>query len=260
MKLSIIIVNYNVSNLLKEAINSLRNACIEFEYEIIVIDNNSKDDSKEMIKREFPSVFLIENIINVGFSKANNQGIAISSGEYLLVINPDTVTEKTTISKVIDFMDSRLDVGGLTVKMANGKGKYLKESKRGLPTPWASFNKLVGLSKVFPKSKIFNQYYAGHINENENSEIDILPGAFMFLRKQAIDIIGGFDEDFFMYGEDIDLSYRLKLAGFKNYYFPEASIIHFKGQSTNKLSLLYIRSFYGAMFIFANKYFLKLNK
>lgn len=247
-------------DLLRQAIDSIIAASVGFNYEIIVVDNNSKDQSKEMVRLNYPEIYLIENEHNVGFSKANNQGIHIAKGEYLLVINPDTITSKDTIHKIIDFMDNHPDAGSLGVRMINGQGKYLKESKRGLPTPWASFTKFTGLYKLFSTSKFWNQYYAGHIDENEISKVDILAGAFMLLRSAAIKVTGGFDERFFMYGEDIDLSYRLKLAGFNNYYYPKTYIIHFKGQSIKKFSLRYVRSFYGAMFIFANKYFLRFNK
>lgn len=260
MKLSVIIVSYNVRDLLRQAIDSIIIASKGFHYEIIVIDNNSKDDTGKMIKLNYPKINLIENENNLGFSKANNQAIEIAKGEYLLIINPDTITSKDTIHKIIHFMDNHPDAGGLGVRMIDGQGKYLKESKRGFPTPWASFTKFTGLYKLFSTSKFWNQYYAGHVGEDENSKVDILAGAFMFLRSTAIKSTGGFDERFFMYGEDIDLSYRLKLAGYNNYYFPETYIIHFKGQSTKKMSIRYIRSFYGAMFIFFNKYFLRLYK
>jgi GT2 family glycosyltransferase len=257
LKISIIIVSYNVRDLLQQALDSLIDACKDLEYEIFVVDNFSKDQTVEMIIEKYPSVKLIANKINVGFSKANNQAILKASGEYILLINPDTITSKDTINECINFMDFHLDAGGLGVRMINAQGKYLPESKRGLPTPWASLTKFMGLAKLFPNSKVFSRYYMGWIGEKQTSEIEILAGAFMLLRHKALKKIGLLDESFFMYGEDIDLSYRLTLAGYKNYYLPSTYIIHFKGQSTKKLSWRYIQSFYGAMFIFVRKYFLK---
>jgi GT2 family glycosyltransferase len=256
LKLSIIIVSYNVRDLLQQALDSLIDAAFGLDYEIFVVDNHSKDATIEMVKEKYPEVKLIINQKNAGFSVANNQAIALAKGEYVLVINPDTITSVDTLQKSISFMDNHLDTGGLGVRMINAQGKYLPESKRGLPTIWVSFCKFLGLHLAFPQSKIFNKYYMGWINEYETAEIDILAGAFMLLRKQSLEKIGYFDEAFFMYGEDVDLSYRLKLAGFKNYYYPETYIIHFKGQSTRKFSFRYIKSFYGAMFIFVKKHFL----
>nr|MBC7611422.1 glycosyltransferase family 2 protein [Pseudopedobacter sp.] len=257
MELSIVIVSYNVRDLLQQALDSLMDAAEDFKYEIFVVDNASKDHTVEMVQEKYPHIHLIVNPKNIGFSRANNQAILKSNGKYILVINPDTITSVDTIHKVIKFMKLHDDAGGLGVRMINGQGRFLKESKRGLPTPWAVFSKFVGLSKIFPTSKLFNRYHLGWIDEYRTSEIEVLAGAFMLLRKKALDKVGLFDETFFMYGEDIDLSYRLSLAGYKNYYFPETYIIHFKGQSTKKLSLRYIQSFYGAMFIFVRKYFLK---
>ncbi len=257
MKISIIIVSYNVRDLLQQALDSLIDASKDLEFEILVVDNCSKDHTVEMILEKYPSVKLIANKINIGFSKANNQAILKASGEYILLINPDTITSKDTIKKSINFMDHHSDAGGLGVRMINAQGKYLPESKRGLPTPWASITKFIGLAKLFPTSKVFSRYYMGWIDEGQTSEIEILAGAFMLLRHNALKKIGLLDESFFMYGEDIDLSYRLTLAGYKNYYLPSTYIIHFKGQSTRKLSWRYIQSFYGAMFIFVRKYFLK---
>ncbi|TKB97861.1 glycosyltransferase family 2 protein [Pedobacter cryophilus] len=257
MKLSIIIVSYNVRDLLQQALDSLIDSAEGFEYEIFVVDNASKDQTVEMIEAKYPTIKLIANQKNIGFSKANNQAILMAKGEYILVINPDTITSADTIPKVLSFMDTKEQAGGLGVRMINAQGKYLKESKRGLPTPWAAFTKFSGVSKVLPKSKFLNRYYMGWINEFETAEIEVLAGAFMLLRSKALKKTGLFDESFFMYGEDIDLSYRLTLAGYKNYYYSDTYIIHFKGQSTRKLSWRYIQSFYGAMYIFVRKYFLK---
>lgn len=223
--------------------------------EIIVVDNNSVDGSVEMLHEKFPDVFLIANQKNTGFAVANNQGIKIARGEYILLLNPDTVVEEDTFEQVLAFMDTCPQAGGLGVKMYDGKGVFLPESKRGLPTPWVAFCKMTGLSSLLPHSKLFNYYYMGHLSPNQTHEIDILSGAFMLLRKKVLDEIGLLDEAFFMYGEDIDLSYRILLAGYKNYYYPHTRIIHYKGESTKKGSLNYVRVFYNAMLIFAHKHF-----
>ncbi|WP_083852700.1 glycosyltransferase family 2 protein [Pedobacter arcticus] len=257
MKLSIIIVSYNVKDLLKQAIDSLFVASATIDTEFFVVDNASKDGTVDFVKQAYPTINLIANTKNLGFSVANNQALSRAKGEYVLVINPDTITQPNTLLKAIDFLDSHADAGSLGVRILDGNGKFLPESKRGLPTPWVSFCKLSGLYRLFPKSKMFNRYYMGWVNEFKTQEVAVLTGAFMLLRKNVLEKIGLFDEHFFMYGEDVDLSYRLTLAGYKNYYFPEVYITHFKGQSTHKLSVRYIKSFYGSMFIFAKKYFLK---
>ena len=213
------------------------------------------DGSVEMIKEKFPQVKIIENKDNKGFSKANNQAIKIAKGEYVLLLNPDTVVEEDTFKKVIAFMDAHPGAGGLGVHMIDGKGNFLPESKRGLPTPSVAFYKIFGLSALFPKSKIFGKYHLGFLDKNKTAEVDVLSGAFMLLRKTALDKTGLLDETFFMYGEDIDISYRIIKAGYKNYYFPETRIIHYKGESTKKSSVNYVMVFYKAMMIFAFKHF-----
>ncbi len=255
MKLSIIIVNYNVQNFLEQCLHSVKAACKDIDAEIFVVDNQSVDGSVGMLKSKFSEVHLIENAENVGFSKANNQAIRLAKGEYVLLLNPDTIVEVDTFSKCLAFMDAHPEAGGLGVKMIDGKGRYLPESKRGLPTPEVSFYKISGLIKLFPRSKRFARYYMGNLNENETHSIDVLAGAFMLLRKSVLDKIGLLDEQFFMYGEDIDLSYRICLAGYKNYYFPETRIIHYKGESTKKGSINYVVVFYKAMQIFMEKHF-----
>lgn len=255
MKLSIIIVNYNVKHFLEQCLISVFNAIQGIEAEVIVVDNNSVDGSLQMIKEKFSNLVLISNKDNRGFSKANNQGINISKGEYILLLNPDTIVEEDTFSRCISFMDEHPDAGGLGVKMLDGKGRFLPESKRGLPTPSAAFYKMFGISKIFPHSKKFSSYHQGHLGENEIHSVEVLSGAFMFLRKKALDKVGLLDEDFFMYGEDIDLSYRILQGGYKNYYFPETRIIHYKGESTKKNSVNYVYVFYNAMVIFAKKHY-----
>jgi len=259
IKLSIIIVNYNVKHFLEQCLISVFKALGDIPSEVFVVDNNSVDGSCALVKERFPNVTLIENKKNHGFSYANNQAIKKANGEYILLLNPDTVVEEDTFSKCLNFMDTHPDAGGLSVKMIDGKGRFLPESKRALPTPEVAFYKIFGLSKLFPHSKKFARYHLGHLKDNEINEIEILPGAFMFLRKKALDKAGLLDETFFMYGEDIDLSYRITLSGFKNYYYPETTIIHYKGESTKKGSLNYVFVFYQAMIIFANKHFSKKN-
>ena len=255
MKLSVIIVNYNVKFFLEQALHSVRRACSEIDAEIFVVDNHSVDGSVEMVQSHFPDVKLIANTENFGFSKANNQGIRAATGEYILLLNPDTVVEEDTFSKVIFFMDKTRDAGAVGVKMIDGKGQFLPESKRGLPTPKVAFYKIFGLSKLFPRSKIFGRYHLGYLDKNTTHAVDVLAGAFMMLRKTVLDEIGLLDEAFFMYGEDIDLSYRVTKAGYKNYYFPHATIIHYKGESTKKTSVNYVFVFYNAMVIFARKHY-----
>ena len=255
MKLSVIIVNYNVSAFLEQALASAVKAMRGIDGEIFVVDNHSVDNSVAMVKSKFPQVKLIENQDNVGFAKANNQAIRISSGEYVLLLNPDTLVEEDTFEKCIRFMDETPDCGGLGVKMVDGQGRFLPESKRGIPYPKSSFYKLFGLSKLFPKSKKFGAYHATYIGEDETHEVEVLSGAFMMMRKSVLDKVGLLDEDYFMYGEDIDLSYRILKGGYKNYYFPQTRIIHYKGESTKKGSLNYVYVFYKAMQIFAKKHF-----
>jgi len=259
MKLSIIIVNYNVKYFLEQCLLSVRKAVEGMDAEVFVVDNNSVDSSVSMIEEKFPEVELIANKDNRGFSSANNQAIEIAKGEYILLLNPDTIVEEDTFSKVVGFMDEHPDAGGLGVKMVDGKGKFLPESKRGLPTPAVAFYKIFGLSKLFPKSKKFGQYHLGYLDKDKVHEVEILSGAFMLLRKEVLDQIGSLDEAFFMYGEDIDLSYRIVKAGYKNYYYPETRIIHYKGESTKKTSVNYVKVFYNAMVIFARKHFSQKN-
>ena len=259
MKLSVIIVNYNVEYFLEQCLYSVRKAMQHVDGEVFVVDNNSTDGSNRMVQRKFSEVHLVENKENLGFSKANNQGIRMSGGEYVLLLNPDTVVEDDTFSSIVQFMDDHPDAGALGVKMVDGAGNFLPESKRGLPTPGTAFYKITGISKLFPKSKRFNKYHLGFLDENETHEVEILAGAFMLLRKTVLDEIGLLDETFFMYGEDIDLSYRVIKAGYKNYYFPKTRIIHYKGESTKKSSVNYVLVFYNAMVIFAKKHFSNKN-
>ncbi len=232
---------------------SIYKSDFEGDYEVIVVDNDSVDGSQEMIRQEFPHVHLIANKQNVGFSKANNQGIAKANYQYTLILNPDTIIQEDTLSACAKFMDATPDAGALGVKMVDGSGSYLPESKRGFPTPMSSFFKMSGLSRIFSKSKFFNSYYLGHLSAEHTQVVEVLTGAFSFMRTDLLKKIGGFDEDYFMYGEDIELSFQVSEEGYKSYYFPETQIIHFKGESTKKLSSSYVKNFYGAMSIYAGK-------
>ncbi len=259
MKLSIVIVNYNVRHFLEQCLHSVLKACEGIESEVFVVDNNSKDDSCEMVRSIFPSVKLIANKDNPGFSIANNQAIRIAKGEYILILNPDTLVGEDTFHTCISYMDSRPNAGALGIKMVDGKGIFLPESKRGLPTPKVAFYKIFGLSNLFKNSEKYGKYHLSYLDKNENHEVEILSGAFMFMRKTALDKSGLLDETFFMYGEDIDLSYRIELAGYKNHYLADSQIIHYKGESTKKGSINYVFVFYEAMIIFAKKHFGKQN-
>ncbi|MBC8083033.1 MAG: glycosyltransferase, partial [Hymenobacter sp.] len=257
MKLSVVIVNYNVCYFLEQALLSVRRAVEKLgqPVEVFVVDNNSVDGSVAMVRARFGEVILIENHDNPGFSKANNQALRLATGEYQLLLNPDTVVEEDTFRACCEFMDQHPNAGGLGVKMLDGQGKFLPESKRGLPTPWVAFYKIFGLARLFPKSRRFGRYHLGFLDKDQSHEIEVLSGAFMLMRRTTLSQVGLLDEDYFMYGEDIDLSYRITRGGWKNYYFPGTRIIHYKGESTKRTSVNYVFVFYRAMVIFARKHF-----
>jgi GT2 family glycosyltransferase len=245
-------VNYNSKLLLEQCLVSIKKSAINSE--IIVVDNGSSDGSKEYLPEKFPDVKFIFNDNNAGFAKACNQGFKISSGRYVLFLNPDTILSETSLKDCISFFETHPDAGAIGVRMVDSKGNYLKESKRGSPSPATSFYKLFGLTSIFPTSKTFAKYYQGHFPEKENNPVEVLSGAFMMRRKVAFEKVNGFDEDFFMYGEDIDLSVRINQAGYKNYYLGNISITHLKGGST-KYNSKYINDFYGAMKLFVKKHY-----
>lgn len=247
MKLSIIILNYNVRYFLELCIKSVQEAIQNIDAEIIVVDNNSEDDSCEMVKTLFPKVNLIENKTNFGFSKGNNIGALQAKGEYLCILNPDTVVAEDVFLKILNFSETKKNLGIVGCKLINGAGDFLPESKRNIPYVKAAFKKLLG-NPV--------DYYANHLHENESGEVDVLVGAFMFMKNEVYKDVKGFDEDYFMYGEDIDISYKCIKSGYKNYYFGETAIIHFKGESTLR-DKFYARRFYSAMQIFYKKHFKK---
>ncbi len=253
MELSVIIVSFNVRDFLKQCLLSVIKASESIESEIFVVDNNSTDDSCDMVLKEFPEINLIRNRVNSGFSAANNQGITLSQGRFVLLLNPDTIVEKDTFSKCISFMLKHTDAGATGVRMINGENRFLPESKRALPDPKTAFFKVFGLSYLFSSSRILNRYYLSQIDSNETSRVEVISGAFMFLRREALEKAGFLDENFFMYGEDIDLSYRLLQNGFSNYYYPGTQIIHYKGKSTSRKNFKDIRYFYKAMRIYVRK-------
>ncbi len=259
MKLTVVIVNYNVEHFLEQCLRSVEKAAKHTSTEVWVVDNNSVDGSCEMVKAKFPWVKLVESKKNLGFSKGNNLAMKDAKGEYVLLLNPDTIVEEDTFSKIVQFMDEHPDAGGLGVHMVDGQGNFLPESKRGLPTPSVAFYKIFGLARLFPRSKKFGKYHLGYLSKDKTHEVEILSGAFMLLRKTVLDKIGLLDETFFMYGEDIDLSYRIVKAGYKNYYYANTNIIHYKGESTKKSSVNYVFVFYRAMIIFAKKHFSQKN-
>ena len=254
MQLSIVIVSYNTKNLLEQCLLSLKKAIGIINSEIIVIDNYSTDGSREFLQTKFTNSKLILNDENSGFAKACNQGFKISAGNYILFLNPDTILSENSLRDCISFFETHPDVGAIGVRMQDEKGKFLKESKRGLPTPSVSFYKLFGLTTIFPGSKTFANYYQGHLPENENNSVEVLSGAFMMIRREVFEKINGFDEDFFMYGEDIDLSVRIIQLGYKNYYLGKVSVTHLKGGSTT-YNYKYVRDFYGAMKLFVKKHY-----
>ena len=254
MKLSVIIVNYKVKHYLEQCLRSVAEASRGIAVEVIVVDNASGDGSVEYLRERFPDVTIIASEENLGFARANNLAIRNSHGQYVLLLNPDTIVAEETFSDFISFMDSTPDAGGCGAYMLHTDGSFAPESRRGLPTPFVAFCKMSGLASLFPKSRTFGRYYMRYLNENEVNRIEIMSGAFMFLRRDALDKAGLLDEDFFMYGEDIDLSYRILKAGYNNYFLP-SRILHYKGESTVKSSYRYVHTFYRAMELFFNKHY-----
>ncbi len=254
MQLSIIILNYNVRYFLEQCIKSVQQAITNLDAEIIVIDNNSTDDSDLLMQTIFPDVLYVKNKQNLGFPKGNNIGVAHAKGKYVCILNPDTVVAEDTFTQLITYYQSQEKPGIVGCKLIDGRGRFLPESKRGIPTYWRSLMKVLGLYRLFPNQTKLNGYYAAHLNENENGAVEILVGAFMFMSKEHYLSLGGFDEDFFMYVEDTDLSYRSLKAGYKNYYYANASIIHYKGESTVKDSQ-YVKRFHQGTKLFYEKHF-----
>lgn len=254
MKLSIVIVSYNVKFYLEQCLLSLQRALTDIEAEVFVVDNHSRDDSVAFLRERFPWVNYIECNHNWGFSRANNMAIRQSRGEYVLLLNPDTIVGETTIRRCLDFMDAHPDAGAAGVRMLQGNGSDAKESRRGLPSPMVAFYKMAGLCSRYPQSRRFGHYYMGYLPWDEPAQIEVVSGAYCLLRRKVLDKVGLLDEDYFMYGEDIDLSYRILKGGYHNYYLPE-KILHYKGESTHKSSFRYVHVFYDAMLIFLRKHY-----
>lgn len=255
MDLSILIVSYNTRELTLGALRSVYRSETNCACEVIVIDNASSDGSVEAIREEFPQVKIIENRDNIGFAKANNQGIREASGRYILLLNSDTIIAPDTIETMVSFMDDRPEVGASGCKVVLPDGSLDKACRRGFPTPSASFYYISGFSKLFPNHPKFNQYHLGHLDPDEACEVDCLVGAFMLVRREAIDEVGGLDEQFFMYGEDIDWCYRLKQAGWIIYYYPETTIVHYKGAGKKRRSRKIVYEFHRAMWLFHRKHY-----
>lgn len=253
-RLSIIIVSYNVKHYLYQCLDSIEKAVKDIDAEVFVVDNHSSDSSIEFLQPIFPDVHYIKSPHNLGFSKANNLAIRQAQGEYILLLNPDTIITPQAISNILSFMDCHKDAGAAGACMINGNGLKARESRRGLPSPMTAFYKMSGLCSLFPKNKVLGHYYMGDLPWDKPVEIEVISGAFFFCRAEALKKVGTLDEDFFMYGEDIDLSYRIMKGGYKNWYLPE-TILHYKGESTQKSSFRYVHVFYEAMFIFLRKHY-----
>jgi len=257
--LSIIIVNYNVKYFIEQCLYSVQKAVAGIDAEVIIVDNNSADESVGYLQQNFSWVTIISNKENVGYAIANNQGLQIAKGNYILFLNPDTIIAEDCLHKSISILQQDNKYGALGIHMVDGTGRFLPESKRGFPSPKASFFKLTGLIKIFPRSKPVAQYYMGWLPANENNLVEVLSGAYMMVKKEVLEKTGGFDEQFFMYGEDIELSYCIGQAGYKNYYLGKDSIIHFKGESTKK-DIRYTKLFYKAMQVFVEKHYQNKSK
>ena len=245
MKLSVIIVSYNVCRFVAQCLDSVQKASSGIDAEVFVVDNASADDTVSYITQHYPWVKVIANDENLGFSRANNLAIRQAQGEYVLLLNPDTIVAEPTLRECVSLMDAHPQAGGVGVRMHNADGSLAPESRRAIPSPWVSFLKMLGFTK---------RYYMSHLPWDEPGRIEVISGAFFMLRRKALDQVGLLDEDFFMYGEDIDLSYRLLKGGWENWYQP-SDIIHFKGESTQKSSFRYVHVFYQAMLIFFRKHY-----
>ncbi|MDP9079499.1 MAG: glycosyltransferase family 2 protein [Bacteroidota bacterium] len=258
MKLSVIIVNRNACIMLKQALNPLIDACKSIDYELIIVDNASADHSLDMLANNFPGLKVIANETDLGVAKANNQGLQACTGEYILMVSADTIIIRDSVEKMITFMDAHTDAGGMGIRMLSPQGRFLPESIHGLTSTWGAFLKMIGFAKHLSKTRLYDRNRKDWVEEFRESEVDILNGACMMLRRTALNEAGMFDERFLMFGHDIDLSYRIRLAGFKNYYFPKTYIINFESLRLSKFSWDYIKYFYGAMFIFAVKYLIRV--
>jgi GT2 family glycosyltransferase len=253
--LSVIIVNYNVKYFVEQCLCSVRKASAGLQVQVLVVDNASTDGSKSYLEPRFPSVRFFWNQENLGFAKANNRALREATGDYILFLNPDTIIPEDSFRQCLEYLEKNPGTGALGVRMLDAGGRFLRESRRGFPDPFTALYKLTGMANLFSTSRIFARYHMGHLDPFQVHETDVLAGAFMMVRATVLEKTGGFDEDYFMYGEDIDLSFRIRKAGWKNFYYPHCPILHFKGESTRKGSLNYVKMFYGAMAIFARKHY-----
>jgi len=258
MKLSVIIVNHNLCAMLRHTLGALIDSGKNIDYEVFIFDNASTDGSVKMIENEFSQFHIIASQKRIGLSKAYNEVVNLATGQYILLVNPDIICSKKTLEQAIEFMDMHEDSGGLGVRMITPQGKFLPESNRGLTSAWIAFFKRTGLAKFFPKSRIGDRNRKDWVEEFQTAEVDFLNGAFMFLRRSVLNETGVFDEKFLMYGHDIDMSYRIRLAGYKNYYFPKTFIINTAGGISPEFNWQFVKNFYGAMIIFAVKYLFKM--
>jgi GT2 family glycosyltransferase len=258
MKLSVIIVNYNLCEMLRQTLNTLADAGKNIDYEVFIVDNSSGDGSVDMIQNEFPKFHVVASQRHQSYAKLCNEALSLASGQYVLLVNPDIMSSTQTLERAIEFMDAHHDAGGLGVRMITQQGKFLPESNKGLTLPWINFFKLTGLAKFFPKSRLSDRNRKDWVAEFQTSEVDFINGSFMFMRRSAVIEAGMLDERFAEYGYDIDLSYRMRLAGYKNYYFPKTYIINFSERNTPKFNWQFIKYFYGAMIIFAIKYLFRM--
>ncbi|MCU0644892.1 MAG: glycosyltransferase family 2 protein, partial [bacterium] len=255
MDLSIIIVSFNVKEFLEQAINSIKQSCRNIAYELFVVDNASRDGSVEFIQRKFPEAHLIANLENRGFAAANNQAIKLASGKFILLINPDTIVQEDTFSVILNFFDRHPECGMVGCKIMNPDGSLQLACRRSFPTPWVAFTKIIGLSKLFPNTKLFGRYNLTYLDPDQTYEVEAISGSFMFFGRAVIDKVGHLDESFFMYGEDLDWCFRTREAGWKIYYLPDTKIIHFKGESSKKSDKDLIIQFYRAMKLFVEKHY-----
>ncbi len=258
MKLSVIIVNYNLCEMLRQTLNTLADAAKNIDYEVFIVDNNSSDGSVDMIQSDYPKFHVVASPKYYSYTKLCNEALGLACGQYVLLVNPDILSSTQTLERAIEFMDSHEDAGGLGVRMITPQGKFLPESNRGLTQSWISFFKMTGLAKFFPKSRLYDRNRKDWVEEFQTSEVDFINGGFMFMRSSALMETGFLDENFAEYGYDIDISYRIRLAGYKNYYFPKTYIINYSERNTPKFEWQFIKYFYGAMIIFAVKYLFRM--
>lgn len=256
-QISVIIVNYNVRDFLEQCLLSIKRALKDIPSEIIVVDNASVDGSVQMLKERFPEVYLIESKTNLGFSAGNNLALKRAKGSFIVLINPDTVVQENTFQQLLDFFQTHPDASAATCKILNPDGTFSVDCRHSVPTPATAFWKLLGLNRLFPKSRIFGRYNLTYLDENEINQVEAISGSFMMIRREVVEKVGPLDETFFMYCEDIDYCHRINQAGGKIYYVPDSQIIHYKGESTKKNNLDYVITFNRSLYKFYRKHYQK---